>query len=96
MQEVLTSVQRMEESLKRLKKVKGQVSSSSGDASSKGLSDDDKIRCQILLDVTRLSSQVRTISAKLSGQALQSVINFWFSSRSKVYVHQWKRHHWRN
>ncbi len=60
-EEVLTSVQRMEESLKRLKKVKGQNAtiSSGGDGNgSTVLSDDDKIRRQIQIDVEYFVSQV--------------------------------------
>ncbi|PVD26689.1 hypothetical protein C0Q70_14367 [Pomacea canaliculata] len=52
--EVLTSVKRMEESLKRLKKVRGSERSSSN----QGLSDDDKIRQQIILDIEELGKKV--------------------------------------
>ncbi|KAK7104007.1 hypothetical protein V1264_018785 [Littorina saxatilis] len=52
--EVLTSVRKMEESLKRLKKVRGSEKSSS----SQGLSDDDKIRSQIIVDIEELGKQV--------------------------------------
>jgi len=66
MDEVLTSVQRMEESLKRLKKVKGQnqidASSKNNDCDTKinnsNLSDDNKIRRQIQLDFEYLTEQV--------------------------------------
>ena len=66
MEEVLTSVQRMEESLKRLKKVKGQnqVQSNGNDSDPKSnvnLSDDDKIRRQIHLDYEYLNEQVKCI-----------------------------------
>jgi len=57
--EVLTSVLRMEESLKRLKKVKGQAAS--GSENNKVLSDDDKIRRQIQIDINYFTQQVRLI-----------------------------------
>lgn len=44
----------MEESLKRLKKVRGSDRSSSN----QGLSDDDKIRQQIILDIEELGKKV--------------------------------------
>lgn len=50
---MLTSVKKMEESLKRLKKAK----SGSG-ATSQGLSDDDKIRLQLYVDVTQFGEKV--------------------------------------
>lgn len=53
--EVLTSVKKMEESLKRLKKVRGSEKASS----TQGLSDDDKIRSQIIIDIEELGRQVR-------------------------------------
>jgi hypothetical protein len=55
-QEVLISVQRMEESLKRLKKVKGQTQPQL--ENSKIVSDDDKIRLQIQTDVNFFSAKV--------------------------------------
>ena len=51
--DMLTSVKKMEESLKRLKKAK----SGSG-ATSQGLSDDDKIRLQLYLDVKQFGEKV--------------------------------------
>lgn len=67
MDDVLISVQRMEESLKRLKKVKGQnqVQPSNGlnlsdSKSNINLSDDDKIRRQIQLDYEYLNEQVNS------------------------------------
>ncbi|WAR18458.1 COG2-like protein [Mya arenaria] len=51
--EVLTSVKKMEDSLKRLKKVRG-TDKGSG---SLGMSDDDKIRQQFILDITNLGDQ---------------------------------------
>ncbi|XP_052769942.1 conserved oligomeric Golgi complex subunit 2-like [Mya arenaria] len=52
--EVLTSVKKMEDSLKRLKKVRG-TDKGSG---SLGMSDDDKIRQQFILDITNLGDQL--------------------------------------
>lgn len=52
--DVLTSVKKMEESLRRLRTARG-TSSASG---SQGMSDDDKIRLQLCLDVKELRTQV--------------------------------------
>lgn len=52
--DVLTSVRKMEESLKRLKRGKGTSHSSA----QQGMSDDDKIRLQIFLDVQQFGKQV--------------------------------------
>lgn len=57
-QEVLTSVQRMEESLKRLKKVKTGGNEAKITTNNNKMSDDDKIRKQIQIDVEYLISQV--------------------------------------
>lgn len=53
--DVLTSVKKMEESLKRLKKGRG-TDKSSG---SHGFTDDDKIRQQVVLDIENYGQQVR-------------------------------------
>ncbi len=55
--DVLTSVKKMEESLKRLKRGKGAGSS----AGSQGMTDDDKIRLQLFLDVKDLGQQITTL-----------------------------------
>lgn len=52
--DVLTSVKKMEDSLKRLKKVRGTDKS----LGTQGMSDDDKIRQQLILDITSYSEQV--------------------------------------
>ena len=52
--EVLTSVKKMEDSLKRLKKVRG---TDKGQGST-GMSDDDKIRQQLILDINSFGEQV--------------------------------------
>ena len=60
--DVLTSVQKMEESLKRLKKARGggggAAGAASGDAAA--VSDDDKIRLQLALDVKAFRAQVES------------------------------------
>ena len=50
-QDVLTNVTKMEESLRKLKKVRGGAGAGDRDKTA-GLSDDDKIRLQLYLDVT--------------------------------------------
>ena len=50
--DVLTSVKKMEDSLKRLKKVRGT------EKTSQGISDDDKIRTQLILDIASYGDQV--------------------------------------
>ncbi|KAL3872688.1 hypothetical protein ACJMK2_035898 [Sinanodonta woodiana] len=52
--DVLTSVKKMEDSLKRLKKVRGTEKSSG----SLGMSDDDKIRQQLILDIDSYGDQL--------------------------------------
>ena len=51
----------MEDSLKRLKKVRG-TDKSSGN---QGMSDDDKIRQQLILDITNYGEQVRNVVIKI-------------------------------
>jgi hypothetical protein len=62
--EVVTSVQKMEESLKRLKRMK--ANSKAEDSSSKpgeipAMSDDEKIRHQLWLDVHYFAEQVKNV-----------------------------------
>ena len=52
--DVLTSVRKMEESLKRLKRNKAPIPNASGK-----LTDDDKIRIQFQIDVIELGDLVR-------------------------------------
>lgn len=68
--EVLVAVQLMEESLRRLKKVKGQNAVSD---SSSGLTDDDKIRLQLQLDVDFFVQKVGEISQAIDTSQLQSL-----------------------
>lgn len=56
--DVLSSVHKMEESLKRLKRARDR-GGQGGSETSSGLSDDDKIRIQICLDVEYYGNQVR-------------------------------------
>uniref|UniRef100_H2YCH6 Conserved oligomeric Golgi complex subunit 2 n=1 Tax=Ciona savignyi TaxID=51511 RepID=H2YCH6_CIOSA len=65
--EVLTSVRKMEESLIRLQKMRSGGKSSSGNlASLAGLSDDDKIRLQLFIDVTSFGKQMSDCGANVT------------------------------
>ncbi|CAL8082945.1 unnamed protein product [Orchesella dallaii] len=70
--EVLTSVLRMEESLKRLKKVKGQTT---GSENNKVLSDDDKIRRQIQIDINYFTQQIHTFFPSVDTTPLISMFD---------------------
>ncbi|XP_050417131.1 conserved oligomeric Golgi complex subunit 2 [Patella vulgata] len=67
--DVLTSVRKMEESLKRLKKARG--TDKTNDSNSHGMSDDDKVRQQIIIDV-------KCYGEKISSKGIQktSVVGF--------------------
>ena len=83
--DVLTSVKKMEESLKRLKKAKSTQSLSSSVSSSANLgalSDDDKIRLQLFLDVTEFGNQVRELVRWSS--MIRSLNTKWF--HKKVHI----------
>ncbi|XP_060063002.1 conserved oligomeric Golgi complex subunit 2-like [Ylistrum balloti] len=58
--DVLLSVKKMEDSLKRLKRVRG----TDKGAGSQGLTDDDKIRQQIILDIDSYGQQVTSYGVK--------------------------------
>ncbi|XP_045170121.2 conserved oligomeric Golgi complex subunit 2-like [Mercenaria mercenaria] len=60
--DVLSSVKKMEESLKRLKKGRGQEKT----AGSHGITDDDKIRQQLILDITNYGTQVSKFGVETS------------------------------
>ncbi|KAL8600040.1 hypothetical protein ACOMHN_039273 [Nucella lapillus] len=60
--EVLMSVKKMEKSLKRLKKVRGSDKASSA----QGMTDDDKIRSQIIVDIEELSKQMDSFGIEKS------------------------------
>ena len=66
--DVLTSVQKMEESLKRLKKARGGAA-----AATTAVSDDDKIRLQLALDVNTFKGQVET-SFRLDAESLEHFV----------------------
>lgn len=57
MSDVLTSVQKTEESLRRLKKMRDRGTQASS-AEGRGLSDDDKIRMQLSIDVNTFIAEV--------------------------------------
>lgn len=57
--DVLSSVRKMEESLKRLKQARKSTPTNPIGPSGGGMSDDDKIRLQLALDVEYLGEQVR-------------------------------------
>ncbi|XP_040823776.1 conserved oligomeric Golgi complex subunit 2 isoform X2 [Ochotona curzoniae] len=64
--DVLNSVRKMEESLKRLKQARKTTVANPVGASS-GMSDDDKIRLQLALDVQYLGEQIQKMGLKTSG-----------------------------
>lgn len=70
--DVLHSVKKMEESLKRLKQArKTNPANPSGSSSSGGMSDDDKIRLQLALDVEYLGEQVTALRRQSRGSAAE-------------------------
>jgi hypothetical protein len=76
--DVLTSVKKMEESLKRLKAARG--TSSAGGA--QGMSDDDKIRLQLYLDVKEFGTQMAV--AGLNSKDLKSYSKLYELTNSAV------------
>ena len=76
--DVLTSVQKMEESLKRLKKARGGAGGAGAGGAGAGsaatsVSDDDKIRLQLALDVKSFKSQVET-SFRFDAETLEDFV----------------------
>ncbi|XP_066238908.1 conserved oligomeric Golgi complex subunit 2 isoform X2 [Saccopteryx leptura] len=59
--DVLHSVKKMEESLKRLKQARKTTPANPGGSSGGGMSDDDKIRLQLALDVEYLGEQIQKL-----------------------------------
>lgn len=61
--DVLTSVQRTEESLRRLKNLRERsgTANTGGNASSSGVSDDDKIRMQLYVDISAWSDGIERL-----------------------------------
>ncbi|XP_058158938.1 conserved oligomeric Golgi complex subunit 2 [Dasypus novemcinctus] len=64
--DVLNSVKKMEESLKRLKQAR-KTTSTNPVGSNGGMSDDDKIRLQLALDVEYLGEQIQKMGLQTSG-----------------------------
>ena len=93
MSDVLAAVQKMEESLQRLKKVRGGATSNPGAETRSGsMSDDDKIRLQLYVDVQHLLMSMRRVGVEQRqvgisatrlvnispfGPFFQPVVNFW-------------------
>uniref|UniRef100_A0A8C3X026 Conserved oligomeric Golgi complex subunit 2 n=1 Tax=Catagonus wagneri TaxID=51154 RepID=A0A8C3X026_9CETA len=59
--DVLSSVRKMEESLKRLKQARRATPTNPGPSGGGGMSDDDKIRLQLALDVEYLGEQIQKL-----------------------------------
>ncbi|XP_041108740.1 conserved oligomeric Golgi complex subunit 2 [Polyodon spathula] len=71
--DVLSSVKKMEESLKRLKQARKTVTSTST-GTNRGLSDDNKIRLQLALDVEYLGDQIQKMGLQTSDIKLFSAL----------------------
>lgn len=67
MSDVLNSVRKMEESLKRLKQARRTAPATPAGPSGGGMSDDDKIRLQLALDVAYLGEQVTRAPPSFQG-----------------------------
>jgi len=67
--DVLTSVQKTEESLRRLKKIRDRSAATSSNEA-RGVGDDEKIREQLLLDVYSYCEMVGVWQGSLTGQKL--------------------------
>ncbi|ESN96005.1 hypothetical protein HELRODRAFT_95171 [Helobdella robusta] len=76
--EVLASMKKMEESLKRLKAARG----TSVETSNPGMTDDDKIRLQLSLDVQFYSQQVRVLKPSDEKKALDKLIQIVSNAQS--------------
>lgn len=70
--DVLNAVRKMEESLKRLKQARRATPASPAGLSGGGMSDDDKIRLQLALDVAYLGEQVTWAPLPFQGAWLHS------------------------
>lgn len=71
MSDVLNSVRKMEESLKRLKQARRTAPATPAGPSGGGMSDDDKIRLQLALDVAYLGEQVTRAPPSFQGACLR-------------------------
>nr|CAD7256483.1 unnamed protein product [Timema shepardi] len=81
--DVLTSVQKTEESLRRLKKVRDRLSTTTP-SEGKGLGDDDKIRQQLVLDVQYFCEGVESVDVKKDDvDKLLELLNLVEAARSK-------------
>nr|CAD7454847.1 unnamed protein product [Timema tahoe] len=81
--DVLTSVQKTEESLRRLKKVRDRLSATTP-SEGKGLGDDDKIRQQLVLDVQSFCEGVESVDVKKDDvDKLLELLNLVEAARSK-------------
>lgn len=79
MSDVLTSVKKMEDSLKRLKKARGGAASTGKE----GLSDDDKIRLQIAIDVQQFGSEFEGLGVyKVDVDSYEGLVQLVESARS--------------
>nr|CAD7198055.1 unnamed protein product [Timema douglasi] len=81
--DVLTSVQKTEESLRRLKKVRDRLATTTP-SEGKGLGDDDKIRQQLVLDVQNFCEGVESVDVKKDDvDKLLELLNLVEAARSK-------------
>ncbi|XP_064110909.1 conserved oligomeric Golgi complex subunit 2-like [Macrobrachium nipponense] len=84
--DVLSSVHKMEESLKRLKRARDKGAQGGSDAGG-GLSDDDKIRRQICLDVEFFGSQLQSLQINVeSVEAFGSLLVMVTNARDGKFV----------
>lgn len=81
--DVLNSVKKMEESLKRLKQARKTTPANPVGSSGSGMSDDDKIRLQLALDVEYLGEQVTpelfTVPVSLKLHSEGSAVSWWLT-----------------
>ncbi|CAL4076011.1 unnamed protein product, partial [Meganyctiphanes norvegica] len=84
--DVLSSVHKMEESLKRLKRARDRGAQGTGEAST-GLSDDDKIRLQIALDVEYFGEQIKILQVDPNSiESYSSLLNMVTSAKEGKFV----------
>uniref|UniRef100_A0A336KZD7 Conserved oligomeric Golgi complex subunit 2 n=1 Tax=Culicoides sonorensis TaxID=179676 RepID=A0A336KZD7_CULSO len=84
--EVLTSVQKTEESLRRLKNLREKGGSGTAAATRQGMSDDDKIRLQLQVDVIYWTNEIETFGiTKSQVKKLVELIKF-VEDATKIHV----------
>uniref|UniRef100_A0A336N970 Conserved oligomeric Golgi complex subunit 2 n=1 Tax=Culicoides sonorensis TaxID=179676 RepID=A0A336N970_CULSO len=84
--EVLTSVQKTEESLRRLKNLREKGGSGTAAATRQGMSDDDKIRLQLQVDVIYWTNEIETFGiTKSQVKKLLELIKF-VEDATKIHV----------